>query len=147
MDKLAEVDLSQLLGHWIAVTESLRIGEKGCYSVSVIDMNTQKTLISIEGYPCDMCRTDCAGIRPKWGIYRYIGGNRSLENELRDEELRYADFSVQKVKPTTSIREFVMSQTSSPCYYNLLGEQVSHFLPGRNGVVYIYKGKKFLENK
>ena len=45
----------------------------------------------------DMWRTDCIGLRPKWGIYRYLGEERSLQNQLRDEEIRFADFSIQKL--------------------------------------------------
>ena len=33
-----------------------------------------------------MWRTDCTGLRPKWGIYRYLGENRSWQDRLRDEE-------------------------------------------------------------
>lgn len=147
MDKLAEVDLGQLLGRWISVIENFRVGEKGYYSVTLTDMSTQKVIVSIVGHPCDMWRTDCAGIRPKWGIYRYIGENRSMENVLRDEELRYADFSIRKVKPTTGIRQTEMSQATRPHYYNLLGCQTTPLLTRQNEVVYIYKGKKFLGNK
>ena len=32
----------------------------------------------------DMWRTDCTGLRPKWGIYRYLGENRSWQDRLRD---------------------------------------------------------------
>ena len=44
----------------------------------------------------DMWRTGARGLRPKWGIYRYIGKNRELESSLRDEELRFADFEITK---------------------------------------------------
>ena len=45
----------------------------------------------------DMWRTDCTGLRPKWGIYRYLGEDRTWQDQLRDEEIRFADFSIKKL--------------------------------------------------
>ena len=45
----------------------------------------------------DMWRTGTTGMRPKWGIYRSFGEGRSLESQLRDETLHFADFRIEKL--------------------------------------------------
>lgn len=55
-----------------------------------------KVLLKLDPQKMDR-RTDCTGLRPKWGIYRYLGENRSWQDQLRDEEIRFADFSIKKL--------------------------------------------------
>ena len=59
-------------------------------------MKSGKTILEFSDDNLDMWRKGARGLRPKWGIYRYLGKNRELENQLRDEELRFADFEVIK---------------------------------------------------
>jgi hypothetical protein len=60
------------------------------------DVASGKVLFDYSDSGLDMWRTGAEGLRPKWGIYRWLGENREWENQLRDEELRYVDFEVIK---------------------------------------------------
>ena len=90
---------------------------------------------------CDMWRTDCAGLRPKWGIYRYIGEDRSMENLLRDEELRFADFSILKIMQPSHISQLVVTRDSDHKTYDVLGRQMNQ--ANRQGLIIIKGGKYF----
>ena len=94
---LASADLADFLGNWVEVEEKACLGENGSYEVTITRMNDKKVLLKLEPVKMDMWRTDCMGIRPKWGIYRYLGESRSWQNQLRDEGLRFADFSIKKL--------------------------------------------------
>lgn len=93
---LAETDLAPLLGQWVEVEETASFGVKGSYSVVIRKVNGGEVLLSYRNNDLDMWRTGCTGIRPKWGIYRYIGENREWQTQLRDEQLLFADFSIEK---------------------------------------------------
>ena len=92
---IAETDLKPFLGQWIEAEEKVTIGEEGLYRLTLKDRKG-KTLYRVERKGIDMWRTDCAGVRPQWGIYRSVGENRMVEDSLRDEEVLFADFSIIK---------------------------------------------------
>ena len=94
---IASTDLSDFLGNWVEVEEKARFGEDGSYEVTITRVKDGKVLLKLDPQKMDMWRTDCTGLRPKWGIYRYLGENRSWQDQLRDEELRFADFSIKKL--------------------------------------------------
>lgn len=89
-------DLSKFKGKWVTVTETCKFGGSGTYKVTIKDYKSGSTLVSISKSGVDMWRTGTAGMRPKWGIYRSIGDNGSLRSSLKDEFLRFADFSIAK---------------------------------------------------
>lgn len=93
---LAGADLADFLGNWVEAEEKVRFGEEGSYEIILTRMKDNKVLLKLECEEMDMWRTGCAGMRPKWGIYRYLGEDRSWQDQLRDEEIRFADFSIQK---------------------------------------------------
>lgn len=138
---MADADLSLLTGHWVEVTERVRFGENGLYSVIINDVKTGKQVLRVDTEACDMWRTDCAGLRPKWGIYRYIGENRSMENLLRDEELRFADFSIQKIMQPSHIGLPVVTRDSGYKTYDIVGRQKTQ--ANRQGLIIIKGGKYF----
>lgn len=94
---LARVPLSDFLGEWVEVEERILCGMEGSYEVTVKRLSDGKELISIPRRTVAMWREGTTGMRPKWGIYRSFGAGGSLKPELRDEVLRFADFSVEKV--------------------------------------------------
>lgn len=138
---MADADLTLLMGHWVEVTECARFGENGQYSVVINDVNSGKQVLRVDTESCDMWRTGCEGIRPKWGIYRYIGENRSMENQLRDEELRFADFSIQKTLQPTYISQSVVKREFDHKTYDVLGRQMTE--ANRAGLIIIKGGKYF----
>ncbi|MCC8170599.1 MAG: polysaccharide lyase [Parabacteroides sp.] len=93
---LASTNLADFLGNWVEVEEKVLFGENGSYEVVITRLKDGKVLLKLNPKKMDMWRTDCIGLRPKWGIYRYLGENRSWQNQLRDEEIRFADFSIKK---------------------------------------------------
>lgn len=94
---LAAVNLADFLGNWVEVEEKARFGDNGSYEVVITRIKDGKVLLKLDPQEMDMWRTDCTGLRPKWGIYRYLGDDRSWQDQLRDEEIRFADFSIKKL--------------------------------------------------
>lgn len=94
---LARVPLSDFLGEWVEVEERLVCGMEGSYEVTVKRLSDGKELISVPRQTRAVWREGSTGMRPKWGIYRSFGEEGSLKPQLRDEILRFADFSVEKV--------------------------------------------------
>jgi acetyl esterase/lipase len=93
---LKAADLSDFLGRWVEIEETATFSANGAYSVVIRDVASGKVLFDYSDSGLDMWRTGAEGLRPKWGIYRWLGENREWENQLRDEELRYVDFEVIK---------------------------------------------------
>lgn len=95
---LAEAPLSDFLGHWVQIEETVKFAANGSYYVKMTDLATGKTILEYSNPDLDMWRTDAPGLRPKWGIYRFLGADHELVGQLRDEELRFADFEIEKKK-------------------------------------------------
>lgn len=142
--RLAEIDMSLLMGRWVDVVECVRIGEHGCYSLIISDVDTGNVLLRVKPTSCNLWCDKGEGVRPKWGIYRYIGEQRSLENELRDEELRFTDFSIRKVGISTRVDLIQDGEHRSAVGYDMLGRVVSPIFSINGKQLYIYKGKKVL---
>lgn len=96
-ETLAKVDLDRLKGRWVEIEETAKFAPQGTYSLTIRDGRTGEVLLQYDNDNLDMWRTNAAGLRPKWGIYRYLGKDRENENNLRDEELRFADFEILKL--------------------------------------------------
>jgi len=96
--RLAEYDLSELLGEWLAVTEIATFSDSGTYSLEITRLSDNNTIISLDSIPARLWRSKTPGVRPKWGLYRSFGpsGNR-FTSGLRDETLLFADFSITKL--------------------------------------------------
>lgn len=93
---IAKVPLDKLTGRWVEIEETARFAADGAYSLKITDAKTGETILDYQNDNLDMWRTGARGLRPKWGIYRFLGKNRELVGELRDEELRFADFELKK---------------------------------------------------
>ncbi|WP_418982721.1 hypothetical protein [Alistipes sp.] len=94
---LARADLADFLGRWVEVEERIVCGREGSYWVTVTRLDDGRRLIDVPPKQLNMWREGATGLRPKWGIYRSFGKQGALKSELRDEILRFADFSVGKV--------------------------------------------------
>ena len=92
---VASSNLSDFEGVWVAITEVIKIGANGTYSISIKRIKDGKELLSYENPNLETIRPDNKFIRPKWGIYR------SLKNreDLKDEAVRFADFSITEGRP------------------------------------------------
>ena len=143
--KLKEVAQEDFLGEWVEVEERVKFGANGTYAISITRMSDNKSLLSYSNGNIDMWRTGSSGLRPKWGIYRSHGANRSLLSQLRDEVFLFADFSIEKVEPT-GIESLISSPSPKDegSIYDLSGRKVAIpnlVLPtGRDGVGFLPKG-------
>ena len=95
---LAKADLSDFLGQWVEIEERIVVGTEGSYSTSIKRLSDGKQLVSVKDVAKCIWREGTTGMRPKWGIYRNFGTNGDLKPALRDEILKFADFSVEKVE-------------------------------------------------
>lgn len=94
-EDLLVTSLNPFLDKWVAVTEIVTYGESGnaFYKVVITDIKTGKTLIDYQNKELRMWKTNATLLRPKWGIYRSL---KDVEN-LRDENILFADFTIQKI--------------------------------------------------
>jgi hypothetical protein len=83
-------NLSSFLGTWVEVTEQIKLGAAGTYSITIKRVSDGATLLTYSNNNILTIRSDNTFIRPKWGIYR------SLQNPsfLRDDSIRIANISI-----------------------------------------------------
>ncbi len=141
-ETLKKVDLSLLKGHWVTITVKIAYGNEGTYSLSIKRIDNQNIVFEYENNAIDNWQDGADFVRPKWGIYR------SLNNvtDLRDEEVLFADFSVEEVsslsiadlkennqkiktfpnpaKNTILIKESTTDRFSEIYIYNILGKLI-----------------------
>ena len=91
--EMAHANLVLFKGTWVEATETITYATDGKYSVVFKKVSDNSTLFTYNNDHINMWRPQADGVRPKWGIYR------SLLNPdmLRDEQLLFADFSIEEV--------------------------------------------------
>lgn len=142
--KLQEVSQADFLGEWVDVVETVKFGANGTYAITITRIRDNKSLLSYSSNNIDMWCTGSAGLRPKWGIYRSHGANRSLLSQLRDEVFLFADFSVEKVSTSGVIPLSDNGQMANDgVIYTLDGRRVRANSQLRKGI-YIKGGKKIV---
>ena len=87
---VASMNLSELEGIWVQITEVIKVGANGTYSVVIKRIKDGKELLSYSNPDLETIRPDNNFIRPKWGIYRSL----KKVADLREEVVRFADFSI-----------------------------------------------------
>jgi len=87
---VGSMDLSDLEGVWVEITESIKVGTNGSYSIAIKRVKDGKELLSYSNDNLETIRPDNAFIRPKWGIYRSL---KKVE-DLKQESVRFADFTI-----------------------------------------------------
>ena len=93
----ARANLDDFLGEWVTVTETVKFAKNGSYKLTIYRISDGKKLADVSVSNLDLWRNGTTGLRPKWGIYRSFGENRSLAAQLRDEILSFADFRIEKL--------------------------------------------------
>jgi len=85
--------LAPLVKEWLEVTETILYGRSGIYNIEIIRVSDDTMMFEYSNSSIINWREDGEFVRPKWGIYR------SLMNaqDLRDETLLYADFSIEEL--------------------------------------------------
>ena len=87
---VASMNLSELEGTWVQITEVIKVGANGTYSLLIKRIKDGKELLSYNNSDLETIRPDNNFIRPKWGIYRSL----KKVADLREEAVRFADFSI-----------------------------------------------------
>lgn len=93
-ETLAQIDLDLFRGTWVNVTEiiSYNKSNKGQYSLLITNSITQQTILDFKKPSIKTWNEGASFVRPKWGIYRSL-----LDaSNLKDEEVLFADFKIQK---------------------------------------------------
>lgn len=90
--------LDDFLGRWVEVVETVTFDEDGTYELLIRRMDDGKELVKISPKNLWLWREGTTGLRPKWGLYRHFGVNRSNAHLLRDECLKFTDFYIEKLK-------------------------------------------------
>ncbi len=135
--RLQEVDLNSFLGEWVEAVETVTFGNHGKYSITLRRLSDNKQLLSYSNSDMYLWCSGTTGLRPKWGIYRYIGENRAWQDQLRDEVLLFADFSIKKGTPSGICQAEQSSHNAGCDYYTLSGQCVEHPSKG----LYITNGR------
>ena len=116
-DKLSIVDLLPFEGNWIEAEEIIHVGSSGSYSITLKKHSDGTVLLSYSNSNIATIRPDNTFIRPKWGIYRSLNdiGN------LRDEAVRFSDFSIEEVNlnTTTIQNEELLASFPNPVHDKL----------------------------
>lgn len=91
-------DLDLFRGKWVSVTETINFSNTGSYEVEIKNVATDETILTYANTNIDMWQDGADFTRPKWGIYR------SLDNQqdLKDEIVKFADFSIEENPSTLS---------------------------------------------
>jgi len=89
---VASANLSEFEGVWVEITEKIKIGANGTYSITIKKVKNGDELISFSSNDLMTIRPDNDFIRPKWGIYRSL--NKAAD--LRDEAVRFNEFSIKE---------------------------------------------------
>jgi len=92
VDVLASIDLSELEGVWVEITEVIKVGANGTFSIVIKRVKDGKELLSYSNANLETIRPDNTFIRPKWGIYRSL---KKIE-DLKQESVRFADFAISE---------------------------------------------------
>lgn len=96
MIKYQTVNMSLFEGTWVEATETIKVGLKGTYAITIKKVSDETVLMNYSNSNIQTIRADNSFIRPKWGMYRSL---KDIAN-MKDETMRFSDFSIQQL--TTS---------------------------------------------
>ena len=91
---LAETSLEPLIGNWLEVIETIKYGTSGTYNIVIKKVSDDSTVFSYTNNSIINWRPNATFVRPKWGIYRSLLN----EQDLRDEAILFADFSITEIE-------------------------------------------------
>jgi len=101
-ETLSQTELQPFIDTWLEVTETIKYGSAGTYKIQIRRIDDNEILFDYENESINNWKPESLFVRPKWGIYR------SLLNaqDLRDEIVLFADFSVEELQSTSTIFNF-----------------------------------------
>lgn len=86
----AQTDISPQTNTWVEVIETIKYGTSGTYDIEIKNVSDNSVLFSYSNFSIINWRSCSDFVRPKWGIYRSLIN----EQDLRDEDVLFADFSI-----------------------------------------------------
>lgn len=89
---LDQTALAPFINQWISVEETLDYRTNGAYRITLKSNATEEVLFSYSSDSKINWRPEAEFVRPKWGIYRSL----EYPEDLRDEAVLFADFSIQE---------------------------------------------------
>lgn len=98
---LKTANLDMFRGNWVTVVEKIKYGDAGTYEIEIKKTLTNEVIFSYSNQSIDMWQDGAEFARPKWGIYRSLNN----QQDLKDEEVRFADFSIFETNGSLSINE------------------------------------------
>jgi len=93
MIKYQTVNMSLFEGTWVEATETIKVGLKGTYAITIKKVSDETVLMNYSNSNIQTIRADNSFIRPKWGMYRSL---KDIAN-MKDETMRFSDFSIQEL--------------------------------------------------
>ena len=93
MIKYQTVNMSLFEGTWVEATETIKVGLKGTYAITIKKVTDETVLMTYSNSNIQTIRADNSFIRPKWGMYRSL---KDIAN-MKDETMRFSDFSMQEL--------------------------------------------------
>jgi hypothetical protein len=121
-DKKMIVNLAPFEGIWVEATETIFIGLHGTYSISLNKVSDNSVLLAYSNSDIATIRLgqiDNSFIRPKWGIYRSLLDLPSL----RDEAVRFTDFSINEIN-TMSTNDFNVNIDNDSVFTNPINDKL-----------------------
>lgn len=107
---LLQVPIAPMLGVWVQAEQIVVFGENGKYEMRLTNAETGEELMAYKNEDIRMWKTNAAFIRPKWGIYRSLND----ATNLRDEEVLFADFSIEETVSSSIASENIRSISVYP---------------------------------
>jgi hypothetical protein len=98
---LTQTDLAPFIGTWLEVTEVITYGDEGFYKIQINKVSDGTLLFLYVDGNIDNWRPGASFVRPKWGIYRSL----DFSEDLRDEVVRFANFSVEELSTDPAASE------------------------------------------
>ena len=91
---LKKTDLAPFVNTWLEVTETISYADLGTYEIAIKKVSDGTVLFEYSNASIVNWRPAASFVRPTWGIYRSLLN----QQDLRDEEVLFADFSITEVE-------------------------------------------------
>ncbi|MFY0651715.1 MAG: T9SS type A sorting domain-containing protein [Cyclobacteriaceae bacterium] len=119
---LKKTDLTPFKGIWVEATETIYYDEVGLgsYDLELKSVSGGDLLFSYSDNAIRTWKTDASFLRPKWGIYRSLNDAGSL----RDEQVLFADISIEEIKPILSLPNVTLADKDLFVYPNPANHQL-----------------------
>ncbi|MEN3322657.1 T9SS type A sorting domain-containing protein [Mariniflexile soesokkakense] len=130
---LKQTDLTPFKGIWVDVTETIKYGTSGTYSIEIKKVSDGALLFNYSNNAIINWQTGADFVRPKWGIYRSLINS----SDLRDESILFANFSIEE-NPTLSVIANELSKTKINIFPNPTNNSVISFNSNSNSITNIH---------